>query len=348
MTEKANLDAKAQATSKHHKLGASRSNDSGFDLQANAGGLSIMLWGLVLAKAKQGFQAASAKDSTTVKSKLSKVTLLISLIIGAAVCGFVAQSDLFAAEESSPKKALKSKHSLQSSNMPESFYDENSPHYMGGAHNVALKQLAEGSNKKTIKEATSKKSVKKTNDVSMHSKALEHVASGALMKSLSNEKTAVKSSKKTVNDEKVDYLGNHNAALASLAKSTKSKIGDVPNAFKKEFTKKANVSHKPFNFVRAAKVGASIFGVALCLAFHSVMKSYHAALKKQEQLTKLFNNPNARVAAGAQGKAVLKKIAETKKQAKKAPKKKVVKAAPKKVVKKSESEETLEKILKLL
>lgn len=91
--------------------------------------------------------------------------------------------------------------------------------------------------------------------------------------------------------------------------------------------------------------------IALTFAFYSVMHSYHDALKKQEQLTKLFNNPKARVAAGPQGKAVLKELEETKKAhtaaTKKATKKTVKKAAPapKKV---NQTEETLSKILKLL
>lgn len=74
-----------------------------------------------------------------------------------------------------------------------------------------------------------------------------------------------------------------------------------------------------------------------------LMKQYHQALRKQEQLTKLFNNPNARVAAGEQGKSIMKKL--------EAPQEKKVQKAkkaqkPKKVS--NTNEETLAKILKLL
>mmetsp|Transcript_103049 Transcript_103049/g.142583 ORF Transcript_103049/g.142583 Transcript_103049/m.142583 type:complete len:464 (+) Transcript_103049:345-1736(+) len=362
MTARANSTAQASAVSKHHKLGSSKSADSGFDIQANAQGLSVMLWGLVVAKAQQGFKATSAKDSNTVKSSLKNITMLFALIVGASVCKFVATSEMFAAD-AEPKAAKKSlKHSLKSSNMPESFYDENSSHYMGGAHNVALKQLAEGTKVQTTR--ATKKSVKKNvNDVSAHSKALEHVASGAALapkknvKSLSGTKAAINdlmdssaSAKKTLKAEKKVAKGGHNAALASV--KAQAKLAGVPKAFREEVAQKNNkVAKKPFNFMRAAKIGAAIFFTGLAFAYQAAMKSYHEALHKQEQLTKLFNNPNARVAAGAQGKAILKKISEKKAAATKKAKatKKVVKAPKtKKVVKKSANEETLEKILKLL
>lgn len=44
------------------------------------------------------------------------------------------------------------------------------------------------------------------------------------------------------------------------------------------------------------------------LSFFVTMKSYHAALEKQEQLTELCNNPNARVTSGQEGKELLEKL----------------------------------------
>lgn len=279
-----------------------------------------MLWGLVVAKAQQGFKATSAKDSNTVKSSVKNITMLFALIVGATVCKFVAESDMFAAD-AEPKTAKKSlKHSLQSPNMPESFYDEDSSHYMGGAHNVALKQLAEG------KVNSPKKAVKKTvNDVSAHSKALEHVASGAALsstkkniKSLSGTKAAINdllststTTKKTLKTEKVKAKGAHNTALAHVA--SMAKTASIPSAFRKEVAlKNTQYVKKPFNYMRAAKIGGFVFLTGLALAYQSVIKSYHEAVHKQEQLTKLFNNPNARVASGSEGKAILKKLSAKK------------------------------------
>lgn len=206
-----------------------------------------------------------------------------------------------------------------------------------------------------MKTAKTALKAKKVNDVSTHSKALEHVASGAALqavkknvKSLSGSKAAVDDliNKSTISNLKAEKKtqttprGNHNKALSSVAAEAK--------AFRKESTRQTTkTTNKPFNYMRAAKISAAIVAAGLCFAFQSVLKSYHAALKKQEQLTRLFNNPNARVAAGDQGKSILKKLSDAKKNVKKTPKK-AVKASPKKVVKKSANEETLEKILKLL
>jgi len=146
----AKAPAKVQAPTKH-KLGSGLSdftNDDGsMDMHSAAKGMSVMLWGLVIAKAQQGFKASTAKDSATVKSKISNVTKLIGLIAGATICQFVSSSQLFASapenKVTETKKTLKS--SLKSAQHPESFYDPESRHYMGGAHNVALKNLAEAS-----------------------------------------------------------------------------------------------------------------------------------------------------------------------------------------------------------
>lgn len=59
---------------------------------------------------------------------------------------------------------------------------------------------------------------------------------------------------------------------------------------------------------------------ALCMAYFIVFKAYHSSLVKMNSLQQIFNNPNARVAQGEQGKRVLKKLGvsqEPKKAAKK-------------------------------
>jgi hypothetical protein len=46
----------------------------------------------------------------------------------------------------------------------------------------------------------------------------------------------------------------------------------------------------------------------ITVAYVMVFKSYHAALEKQDSLTELFKNPNARVASGKKGKKLTKKL----------------------------------------
>jgi hypothetical protein len=57
-----------------------------------------------------------------------------------------------------------------------------------------------------------------------------------------------------------------------------------------------------------AFVGFILCG-GFCIAFFVCFKTYHASLEKLDKLTALFNNPNARVAAGSQGKKIMKKLA---------------------------------------
>lgn len=124
--------------------------------------LSMMVWGLVAAKAKAGMQAASSDDHTTVKQMLKKATNLILMVVFAS---FVK----FGAEMSQKQNTIGSRHPTlkairtptteftQATNFMEigdsaspweekehtpSFYDPTSSHYMGGAHNVALAHLS--------------------------------------------------------------------------------------------------------------------------------------------------------------------------------------------------------------
>lgn len=53
---------------------------------------------------------------------------------------------------------------------------------------------------------------------------------------------------------------------------------------------------------------AFIATLATVIAFYVTLKTYHTHLEKQDQLTALLNNPNARVASGKKGKQVVKKL----------------------------------------
>lgn len=60
---------------------------------------------------------------------------------------------------------------------------------------------------------------------------------------------------------------------------------------------------------------AFIATLGTVIAFYITMKTYHAQLEKQDQLTALLNNPNARVAHGKKGKKVVKKLMAKKAEA---------------------------------
>lgn len=65
---------------------------------------------------------------------------------------------------------------------------------------------------------------------------------------------------------------------------------------------------------------------ALSIAYFVTFKTYHASLMKNENLTALFKNPNARVAAGKKGKKLMKKLQKVDKKEEKKSKKAVKQA----------------------
>lgn len=64
--------------------------DGSVDIASAANVASMFIWGLVLAKAKNGLEAAESKDSSKVGGILSKATSLIMLVVVSAVCKLIA------------------------------------------------------------------------------------------------------------------------------------------------------------------------------------------------------------------------------------------------------------------
>lgn len=154
--------------------------------------------------------ASNSKESSTVKGKLSNISMLIALILGATVCKITADGSMF---ESSAKASLKSshKHALKSSAVgpyPASYYDKTSSHYMGGAHNVALQDVANMGPTKYVKKMAAPKVSK---DKTGHNLALQSVAN------MSREWQG-KSSKTS------DLKGTHNVALKQVADHGKALV----------------------------------------------------------------------------------------------------------------------------
>lgn len=122
--------------------------DGSFDITQLANMASIFIWGLVLTKAKSGLEAADTKESGTVGGLLSKAVSIIVLIGVSAIFKLVA--NITGTQPAFPtyqEVQTVSKPVLKQSAIreyPDSYYDEASPHYMGGAHNVALMQLKNG------------------------------------------------------------------------------------------------------------------------------------------------------------------------------------------------------------
>jgi len=139
------LSSPAQAPSRtasgRPHLGAANAAEETDEVAGMLSGISVFIWGLVLAKARQGMEAAGTKDSGSVGGLLKKSAGLMFLIAVASIAQLM--STYGAAMTPAIQQAAG--HALQSSHAQphaESFYDETSSHYMGGAHNVALANLS--------------------------------------------------------------------------------------------------------------------------------------------------------------------------------------------------------------
>lgn len=67
------------------RLGAASVVESA-DMSTALNGISMVIWSLVAAKAKQGYDVSGTKDTTTVASALERVGSLILMIVVASGC----------------------------------------------------------------------------------------------------------------------------------------------------------------------------------------------------------------------------------------------------------------------
>lgn len=262
------------STNNSHRLGASNVSETSPQSQAFSA-MSVMIWGLVVAKAKSGVEAAQSKDAASVGGLVKKVGVICSLIAGASILQLMASMDTSNAV-ASVSKAIKSEapsHKLSASREeehPASFYDESSSHYLGGAHNRLIesaKKLVKGSSKSKV---PSQKSMG-----GAHNSAL------AVLTEESNKFKAQRAQKKSSNMDLFSYFST--SSVQSEAQYER-------------------------NLLNTQKFVAFIAGLALCVYFFVTFKTYHAHLEKSDSLNTLLKNPNARVACGEKGKKVMRKM----------------------------------------
>jgi len=118
-----------------------------------------------------------------------------------------------------------------------------------------------------------------------------------------------------------------NMVIDALDKKTQAPV--------KKLRSTAN-SHQQFKEVSAYLLFVLTTGISI--AYYVTFRTYHTALSKMESLKKLLSNPNARVAAGAKGKSILKRLNADKKKAE----------APKKIVKSTKTDETVNLLKQLI
>lgn len=150
---------------------------------------------------------------------------------------------------------------------------------MGGAHNVALAQLSGD-------PLPSKRTYKGTNSERFNAQAAayEHLSK------VYQPKT----------------IHKYNAMQDETRKSILSSLGEM--YFGR--TRGGNVSPQARmkNYCETAAFAAFMLFGGISIAYFVTFRGYHASLVKQDSLTELFKNPNARVAAGKKGKKLMKKL----------------------------------------
>jgi len=155
-----------------------------------------------------------------------------------------------------------------------------------------------------VEKTTSKHSLKSSNNVdsgdhadSFYDKTSSHYKGGIHNAAFEDLARQVSPTKKHNNRGKIDISDRKKPAtgdslLSQLGDSYKSQKSATPKAKKWE----------------AAGIASFVLIGAISVGYLLAFKSYSASVEKQEKLTALFHNPNARVAAGDQGKSLLKKL----------------------------------------
>lgn len=249
---------------------------------------------------------------------LRKAGKLIILIVVAAFIKFgaeisVVHREVQVAKTHAPRHALRSAsptHAGPKKHL-DSYYDPTSSHYMGGAHNVALAQLSEEP-LVDISDTYRGKNLARFN--------AQHAAYEDISTVWANARAR--------NEE----IADRGSIMSTLGKMYKSGFVETES------------SSDHANFKQQGSFIAFMALGSMSVVYFITFKNYHGSLQKLETLTALFNNPNARVAAGKKGKKLMKKINAVQEQPEEKPvvkKEKVAKPM-------TESEHTLNKVKELL
>lgn len=86
-----------------------------------------------------------------------------------------------------------------------------------------------------------------------------------------------------------------------------SLISLIPSGLTKNTQTTANRAR---NQAEVAQYFTLVVVLSVAVGYYVTFKSYHSAVQKQEQLSKLLSNQNARVASGDQGAELMAKINE--------------------------------------
>jgi len=198
---------------RNHRLGASNEEAESTAYGQTFSAISVGIWGLVVAKAKTGVEAASKNEASSVGGLVKRVGYICALIAAASLTQFMGHYNTPNPVEA-VTKAASSSHKLQASNEhhPASYYDKSSSHYMGGGHNVLIQTAKAMMNGEKLPEAPKVKAVNAK--ATGHSALLEY-AEQAMLREDNSIRTPSVSSQASMG-------GAHNVAMAVLAEQSRN------------------------------------------------------------------------------------------------------------------------------
>jgi hypothetical protein len=276
------------AKSTQHKLGASQGSSAEEQgLASMANGLSVLIWSMIAAKAKTGMSAASDGSSKSVTGYLKNAGTLVFMIALASGFNIYAQMDDLNSVSATTPTLQSAKPSLKSIKSVPTVQDS---HYKGGVASAAFDHFATLTSDAFKTEATEKKTaVKET------SKRGRSIKNAVGVPSLSGRK--VLEEPKTAKFASIDLIVN------SFEKKASAGVKKM---------KSATNSTQEIQSLGAFMLFIVTSGISI--AYYVTFKTYLASLKTMDTLKAMLVNPNARVAAGAEGKSIMTKISNNKKK----------------------------------
>lgn len=239
---------------------------------------------MIAAKAKTGMNAATDGTTKSVGSYLKNAGTLVFMIALASGFNIYAQMDDLNSVSAATPTLKSAKPSFKSSKVVQD------SHYKGGVAAAAFENFATLTTDDFKTEATEKK-------------------------------TAVEESSKRGRSIKSNFATPSLPARKVLEEPKVAKTASI-DMILDSFTVKASAGAEKLKTVRnntqeIQSLGAFMLFIVtsgISIAYYVTFKTYHASLKSMDTLKAMLVNPNARVAAGEQGKSIINKISNNKKK----------------------------------
>lgn len=250
----------AGASSKDHKLQATREESSPEGFSSLFNGISVMIWTMIAAKAKTGMNAATNGQAKTVESSLKSAGSLIVMIALAAGFNIYVQMEDFNSQSAvaAPGAAVASQHQLQSG------LDMDA---------IVTKRGRSIKTQKNVPSLPAKKTVTKIEAAKPVSASISLIFDSFDKDLAAPTAAPTKKSSQAPVPASIDLL---RASFANALPIVDKKVKEVR-------------SQQKFQQVGAFLLFVLTSGISL--SYYVTFKTYSASLAKMESLKKLLTNP---------------------------------------------------------